>query len=381
MAKIVKVINLFSETSATTTSTTKVVASLADAVGHYWDADAYDGEIKVYFEAVLKSSTSSSAYALICSLSGTEVTGSEVSTTSTTSTVVRSGDIKANLVDNTGYVTYIKATSGVTTTIYAARLIIVQSGGVTKTETQVPLIGQLISSQSVSIIDHYYSYRFYYDASKYDGSVSIFFESSCRSTGGGITATAYLYDTSSNQITSVSVVGTTGARVRSSAISLTDGTTYIVKLRTSNAFFAAQIGSCKLIIQQTGFTKTETHYPLRTTQLTANSTSDTSLDGLITWDNSEWFTAVNTIYYETTLMITGANTAYLDLNDGSSDVVTLSTTSTTKTRVRSSAPVIMSNNTYNAQLRASASVTATAVGARLIIHSQLQNAPFYGSEF
>lgn len=381
MAKIVKVINLFSESSGTTTSTTKVVASNADQYGHYWDADSYDGDIKVYFEAVIKSSTSSNAYALMCNTSGTEVSGSEVSTTSTTSTVVRSGDIKANLVDNTGYVTFIKAASGVTTTIYAARLIIVQSGGITKTETQVPLVGQLNSTLSTSIIDHTFTYRFYYDANKYDGNVSIYFEAGCRSTGGGATATAYLYDTSSNLITSVSVVGTTGSRVRSSAISLTDGTTYIVKMRTSNAFFYAQICSCKLIIQQTGFTKTETHYPLRTTQLTANSTSDTSLDGLITWDNSEWFTAVNTIYYETTLMISGANTAYLDLNDGSSDVVTLSTTSTTKTRVRSSAPAVMPDDTYDPQLRASASVTATAVGARLIIHSQLQNAPFYGSEF
>lgn len=381
MARIVKVINMFSEPSATTTSTTPVVASYADYIGHYWDADAYDGTIEVYFEAVLQSSTSSYAYARLYTAGSSYVTGSEVSTNSTSVTVVRSGDIKANLTDDTDYVTYIKADSGVTTTIYAARLIIIQTGGVTKTETQIPLIGQLSSTKSTSAIEHTYSYQFYYDATKYDGNVTIYFESVCRSTGG-TSSTAYLYDTSSNLITYVSITGTTATRVRSSAITLTDGTTYIVKFKSGNALFWSQIGNSKLIVQQTGFTKTETHYPLRLTQLTANSTSDTSLDGLISWETSEWFVAVNTIYYEAVMMITGSNTAYLDLNDGSSDVVTLSTTSTSKTRVRSSSPVILADaTTYNPQLRASASVTATAVGARLIIHNQLLNAPMMSTDF
>lgn len=382
MAKIVKVINLFSETSATTTSTTAVVASTGDATGHYWDADAYNGTVAVYFEAVLKSSNGSNAYARLTNTSGTLVTSSEVTTTSTTTQVVRSGDISANLTDNTSYIVGIRSASGVTTTLYAARLVVIQTGGITKTETQIPLCGQLVATTSTAIIDHTFTYRFFYDASKYDGTVSIFFEAGCRSTGAGIAATAYLYDTSSNQITSVSVTGTNGARTRSGAITLTDGTTYIARIRSANALFNAQIGSCKIIIQQTGFTKTETHYPLRTAQLTASATSDTSLDGLITWTASEWFVATNTIYYEATLLISGANTAYLDLNDGSSDIITLSTTSTTKTRVRSNSAVTLANATnYNPQLRASAAVTSTAVGPRLIIHSQLQNAPFHGSDF
>lgn len=385
MARITKVIQLHNDANTTTTSTTYVVVNTGYNV--YWDNDVYDGDVKVYFEAILSTTSGGTAYAMFYTAGGSSVSGSEVTTTATGATRVRSGDIKANLTDNTEYRSRFKASSGATTTIYNVRLVIVQTGAVTKTETQIPLSGQIASYNSNnSVVDNPYSYLYYFDQNRYDGSVSIYFESFLRNTGVGVTTTAYMTDTSNTVLTSVSRTSTTAARVRSSAITPTDGTTYKIRMRTSSAGQYAFVMDTRLIIQQTGFTKTETHYPVRVTQLTDNTTGGIDINGKLYWDKDEWSVASNAVYHEATMLIsTGTKTALLDLNDGSGDVTnaTLSTSSTSKTRVRSSSAIYLADNTeYDGQLRIdSTTATATEVGARLIIHTQLMNAPNFGTNF
>ncbi len=384
MSRITKVIQLHNDVDTTTTSATYAVVNTGYNI--YWDNDVYDGDVKVYFEAVISTTSGGTAYAMLYTAGGSSVSGSEVTTTATGATRVRSGDIKANLTDDTEYRSRFKASSGATTTIYNVRLVIVQTGAVTKTETQVPLSGQIAShNANNSVVDNPYSYLYYFDESRYDGSVSIYFESFLRNTGVGVTTTAYMTDTSNTVLTSVSRTSTTAARVRSSAITPTDGTTYKIRMRTSSFGQYAFVMDTRLIIQQTGFTKTETHYPVRVTQLTDNTTGGIDINGKLHWDKDEWSVASNTVYHEATMLIsTGTKTSLLDLNDGSGDVTnaTISTSSTSKTRVRSSAIILSDNTEYDGQLRIdSTTATATEVGARLIIHSQLMNAPNFGINF
>lgn len=388
MSKIVKVIPLFNAITGTTASTSYVAISAQPIV--YWDNDAYDGTVEVYFEAVLSTTSGGTAYAQAYTNAGSAVTGAEVTTTSTTATRVRSGDIKSNLSDNTDYVFRIKASSGATTTVHTARLIVVQSGIVTKTETQISLAGQYASTTSTSVVDRGYTYLFYYDSAQFDGTVTIYLESTGARTGFGSNYHfTFLYDTSNNFVSDSTLTfsSTTYYRARSSAITLSSGTTYKIRFRTTNFFNTAQSGDVRLIVQQSNFTKTETHYTIRTSEQTDTTTAGSNLNGYIYWDNDEWSVVKNTIYYESTLSISdGTKTAYLDLNDGTSDLVTNSTSSTSKTRVRSSAITPSDNTTYDAQLSISATTaTATSNGPRLIVQSIITNPygnpPFYGMNF
>ncbi len=373
MVGIVKVINLLYEAAPTRTSASYI--QVADAEPFiYWDNDAYDGNVKVYYEVVFSSSDGSAAYArLTVQNSGTGVTGAELTTTSTTPVRLRSGDIYSNLTDNTTYTSHVKCATG-TVTMYAARLIVVQTGNITKTETQIPLAGQSTSViNNLSVVDNIYSYLYNFDSSQYDGTVNIYFEAACRSSGAGVNAVSYLYDTSGNQITYVSVTGTTGSRQRSGAISLTNGTTYRTKLASGNYFQYGFSAGCRLIIQQTNFTKTESHYPFVASQQTDTTTAGANLYGDIWWNNDFISAPYNSIYFESTLMIdNGAKTAYVDINDGNNDIASVSTSATSKTRVRSSTITLTNRQEYDVQLRiSSTSATATATGPRLVIQSNL----------
>ncbi len=385
MGKIIKYIPIFNETSGTTTSTTYVIAHTA--LPHvYWDNDAYTGTVKVYMEVMLKTSNASYAtYAMLYTTGGAAVTGSDISTTSTTSTWLRSSNFKANLTDNTNYYLRLKvANAAATATVYAARLVVEQTGAITKTESQISLGGQVSSTTNTSGTNHAYLHYFYWDAKKFDGAVNVYFEATLRNTSAFFTSYAWLADDSNTLVTgsTVSVSGTTANRARSSAITLVDGTTYHARLRTNNGGGTCQVSDVRLIVQQTGFTKTETHFVLSPRQFTDTSTGSggTNMGNNIVWNynSNEWIVAVNNVYFEATIA-TSASTGYLDLNDGSTDLVTISTTSSTKARVRSSAIIPANNTNYDGQAHVGSAATMDIAGVRLIIHTQLMNAPNMGA--
>lgn len=388
MGKIVKVIPLYNDTATTTTSTSYVAPTSAPFV--YWDNDVYDGTVAVYFEAVISTTSGGTAYAQLYTTGGSAVTGSEVSYSADTSVSrQRSGDIKANLSDNTEYYFRLKASSGATTTLHTARLVVVQTGGITKTETQIPLVGQLTSTTSTKYVDHTYTYYFYFDQDRFDGSTSMYFEANGRKSGG-YNCVVSITQTDNTTVTNGSITfsSTSGSRYRvASTMTLTNGTEYKIRIRTTGAFGTqAYCWDARIILQQSGFTKTETHYPIRTTQLTDTTVAGSNSNGYFYWDNDEWSVAYRAVYHEATMLInTAGKTAFLDLNDGSSDLsnATISTGSTSKVRVRSSAAIILSDNTtYDNQLRIDATTaTATAVGGRLIIHNHLMNASNFGTNF
>ena len=97
-------------------------------------------------------------------------------------------------------------------------------------------------------------------------------------------------------------------------------------------------------IQQTSFTKTESFYPIRVTAHTNTTTAGANLFGNIYWDNDEWSVASKNVYHETTLKVSATNkTANVDLNDGSTDLDTRSTSSTSKVLLTSANLSIVDN--------------------------------------
>lgn len=387
MGRIIKYMPLLNEISGSNSSTSYLIATTALPYVR-WDNDAYTGTVKVYMEVMLKTSNASyAAYAMLYTTAGVAVTGSDISTTSTTSTWLRTSDFKANLTDDTNYYLRIKvANASATVTVYAARLVIEQTGAITKTESQISLGGQVVGTTNTSGIDYTYLYYFYWDSKRFDGAVSVYFEATLRNTGVGVTSYAWLADGSNTLVTgsTASVTGTTANRSRSSAITLVDGTTYHARLRTSSGIGTCQVSDVRLIVQQAGFTKTETHYVLSPRQFTDTSTGSggTNMGDNIVWNynSNEWIVAVNNVYFEATIA-TSASTGYLDLNDGSTDLVTITTTSSTKARVRSSAIIPANNTNYDGQTHVGSAATMNITGVRLVIHTQLMNAPNMGANF
>lgn len=384
MSKIVKTISLFTEVSAVRNATT------FDAPLHIhvlWDTNIYGGTVEVYFEAVFKSgSTANTSTVQLFSKDGTAVTGSDITTTSTTPVRVRSGDIAANLVDDTEYEVRFKSsatTNGVT--IYAARLVIIQSGTITATETQVEIGASRLATVSTTYIDFINSSIFYYDSSKYDGTVNIFFEAVLI---GAATRTmsAQLIDSDNNVVASseVTLTSATMTRVRSAAITLVNGKEYRVQIKTANAGYNGYISGAKIIIQQTNSpTKTESYIQIRTSENSANSSTPVSLYGFIYWDNDEWIVSSKNAYHEVVAKTASTNRAVnVDLNDGATNLDTLNSTSTVKIRLRSGAITPVDNSTYDSLLKSLTAVQTTYLyGSRIIVQSDLGAAPPTIKEF
>ena len=131
MAQIVKSVELFNEQSQTRANSG--YAFINYSCPWLYTSANYDGTVTVYFETVISSSAGTASAELFDSSSTSIVTNT---TTNTGLTRVRSADIFGSLVNGRTYRVRLKSTgAGDTATITAARLIIIQSGTITKTET------------------------------------------------------------------------------------------------------------------------------------------------------------------------------------------------------------------------------------------------------
>lgn len=366
---IVKQVSLFNQVTATRANTSYAVPSFS--MPWLYTAGNYDGNIAVYFEAVLSISNASySARAGLYTTGGSQIASSIVATQATGATRVRSGDIFSSLADGTAYQARISSSSSSgTTTIYAARLIIVQSGTVTKTETIYDL-GANDTTTNTSYEDDGLKAYYYYDSDQFNGTVALYFESFISANSGSRTGYAQLADSSSAVASSeVSHTGSTDTSKRSSVISLTDNTIYKVQIKTS-----AGTGRCRsarvIIVQSGGFTKTESYYPIKMTLNTATSTQENS-NGWIYWDDDEWDVSSKSVLHEAWLRPVGGDTAYTDLNDGTNDDDTRSTTTTAITRDISGALTLDDNTNYDGQVRNSDGSSASFYGNLLRIQAVL----------
>jgi hypothetical protein len=271
--------------------------STGNAVIISWDATKYTGAT-VYFEAVLKSDNASGiAYAKLYDVTATaEVANSEVSVTGTTYTRVRSSPI--TLTSGNQYKVIIKTNNAsYTASLRASRLIVIQeASSITATETYILLHGKI--SRGIAYGNSPYTQSFYYDSSRFDGTVNIYFEVTMMTSAG--TGYARLYNNTDGAAVANSEITTTSTsmvRVRSSALTLTSGKEYTMQLKGETG--TTYITSAVLIIQQSGtITTTETHFPVITSYQNAVSTFYDDSYFPLYYDPGNWSRVSNTFFHQ-----------------------------------------------------------------------------------
>jgi len=425
--KLEQQINITTQTFYTL-STSEVPTDNSLGLVH-WTASSYPGAT-VYFEAVIKNNQASNiTTARLYDSAGNAVSDGVVTTPNASYTRVRSSPI--TLTDNTDYTLRI-STNGSSASIKAGRLIIIQSDTtkITDTETQIELgspegtSGTSYSSldrkkiynydstkftpaptayidatvraskpkleQQINIIDQIFSTTsasdtptdnslglVHWTSASYTDA-TVYFEAVILNTQTGALTTATLYDNvGAGSAVAGAVVNTTSAgytRVRSGAISLTNNTSYTVRIKASG--FTARIKAARLIVIQSGATKltdTETQIEIGNNE-TSTATSDTQLtDKKIYRYDSSKFTPTPTAYFEATLSNdTADQTTYASLyTDGSSCTTQVSgsevtVVGTTWTRIRSGSITLSSGTDYMVCVRVSAN-TAKIANAKIIL--------------
>ena len=363
VTKLVKQVALFVGPDATRANT-----AYATPAWHFpwlYTSANYDGTVEIYFEAVLSITDTYTAY---CELYNGSTQIVELNTTQTTPTRVRSADIASSLVNGTAYYPRIKSSNASgTTTLYAARLIIIQTGTITKTETVIDL-GSNDSQVYTSYQECPNKGHVHWDTSEWDGVSAVYYESFLGPLNATATAYSQLAKTDGTAVSGseVSRTGaTTESRERSSDIKaeLVSGTTYRVDMKTDNASYACRVRCSRLIVVQSSFTKTVTVYPIVPNQ-TASSTSEATRYAKNYWDNDEWDVFNKTVTIVGTIVNAGGTvTVSFELNDGISDVSTVTHNSSTKTRVEGSSFTPADNSTYDGQ-----TVTSSSIGALYLGH-------------
>lgn len=174
-------------------------------------------------------------------------------------------------------------------TVYAARIIIIQDYGATLTasETQSELVYP-VSNSTTSYVASAYPRWFYYDSSAWDGTVNFYLNVILKTNNASYTAYAALFDQDDNQVANseVSTTSTSLTPLRSSALTLTNGKRYCVKIKISNASGQATCYNGGVAVVQSGtITKLQEEYFL------SNYKNTTGLCGTPElWDAAEWTT-------------------------------------------------------------------------------------------
>jgi hypothetical protein len=288
--KFTKQVSLLSEP---TTTTGTVYAVPQQALPWLYTAGNYDGTIQVFLEVDWYiSNVSYTAYCALYTTGGSVVSGSEITTqagTAVANTVrSRSGDIFSQLADATGYQIEIKSSNASgTVNLRNARLIIQQSGAVTKTETIIELMGPLMTTAGTSYADITSAVAagsYTHSTMNLDGTLDVRFEAVARVANATRTCTIGLHDGSNNLISTAECVASTtpyNQRIRyANAVTLVNGTSYKPRIKTSVTTASTGVVYCaRLIIAQTGaWTKTQCEFPIHKLASTTTSLTHSTTD-------------------------------------------------------------------------------------------------------
>jgi hypothetical protein len=212
-------------------------------------------------------------------------------------------------------------------------------------------------------------YYFNFSTSKTDGTVNCYHEFYGRSSNG-LAVYASLFDTSNNQVTNseVSTTSTTNVTLTSSAFTLSDATTYKIRVKSGSGTPSIN-GKSFLRITQSSFTKTQTYLQFAS-QFRTNTAYGVANENRWVWQGGDYDTT-NTYDFAATIFTSNAShTAYCDLQNVTGSEV--STTSTAPSYQIVTGLTMPANGTVlNPRTRisnAAASVTARPV---LIINSTL----------
>jgi hypothetical protein len=273
----IEIINQSHNTTGATYSPTDNSLGLIE-----WDSSKYTGATP-YFEAIIRTNDATagrSARAALYDSAGNVVSGSEVTTLSTTFVRLRSNAL--TLADGQYTVRISNENASYIAYIQAARLIIQQTDTTKITDTQTHIdVGNNQTATSDSYLPLTDKKIYYYDADVFTPAPTAYFEATLSSDTALATAAAALYENGSTctaQVSGseVSVTGTDWGLVKSSSITLSDNTEYMVCILAENGT-TAKIANARIILNQAdtnGVTDLEIiHQQINTLNTQSNTTA------------------------------------------------------------------------------------------------------------
>jgi cellulose synthase/poly-beta-1,6-N-acetylglucosamine synthase-like glycosyltransferase len=277
------------------------------------------GTVSYYFEVVAKASSSTTGTAVLTYNDGTGATPSNTGPTLTISNInttsyarYRSAAFSPTGTQDAWLSSVTNSASG-TTTVQAARIIIVQSDttAIKNSVTQIE-VGNHESTTSATDVPLAQPKYWKYDSSKYDGTVTIYFETAEMATAhSSIAASLYVAGAScTTQISNTSQSTSAGVAAKSQrqrsadiSVSLSSGTTYMVCINSASSG-GAYLVTAKIVVQQTsstGLTKTEIYHTYDNTYITNTTTTLTGQSFFNEYEAGNWAGGTFTYYFEATM--------------------------------------------------------------------------------
>lgn len=365
-------------------STSNTTASPTDnSLGMFeWWPDAYTGET-VYFEAVLycDSCSGNSATVSLYTDSGGSVTGGGVSTTSTSYTRLRSGEISGNLTSGEEYTVRLTAPSGGTAYLQTSRLIVIQDNDpISQTVTHVEL-GNNTTTTSTSYSVMTGPVIYWHDSQAHTDLFAVNFEATLQGSDGSATSYAILSSSGDCAATvsgsELTITGTTWDRAISGDIkaNLTDDTEYFVCTKTTSGD-TGSIANAKLIYRQNnsnGLNTVETYQQYINHPLADSDSTYTSQSFFNEFNPANFAGDIVDYFFEATLL-SNSGTGYANLfNTSDTTAITgseVSHNANSYARKRSqllTANMPSATKTLDSQLKNGASNTTTASSSWLIV--------------
>lgn len=314
MAKLVKHIGLQGG-QATTTSTSYATSS--NIFPFTWDADAYDGTLTIYFEAMISIGSGGTGYATLVDSANNVVTGGEINTTSTVLTRVRSSSV--SLTDGETYNWRIKSSNAsYTCTVNGAKLVVVQEGTLTKTRTVITMQTAAGSTTGTNYSNLATAGLYKHEADYWGGTLTCYAEV-YHKTNTGNTGYSQLY--TGSQVCELTTVNTSSELVRSGSISLGDGTTYWWRHKTTGG--TSNYYGTRIIIDQTVSVAPTALYHQGQGSFSSTSTSGAAQLRKAYWDADEWsgFTLTHYLGGQMWGNTGTGNTHTIEIQDASNNVL------------------------------------------------------------
>jgi len=322
--------------------------------------------IEYYFRSTNSAST---AYLVLSDSSNNNVSGSELSTTSTG--YVRSRSSAITLTNNETYKTRGKVSNGsYYVTNKGSRLVIVQSDStIDATATYHRLIGDGLSGTDTNYVKSSRPVYAYWESGDYDGSVNIYLDATLRTSDGNYTTYCELYnDTDSTSVSGseISTTSTAATVVRSGSLTLTDSKNYTVRAKSSGATY--YVYTAHLVVTQTGsISKTVALLYGVTQYVSKTSTTYAWLDHRFEFNTNNWDGATFAYYHDATFRSnSGSYTAYSVLSS-SSNYGEVSTNSWSYTRLRSSSFNLTTTEDFQPRIKVTSGGTVYITGDSLLI--------------
>lgn len=340
-----------------------------------------------YFEVVGKAATvgNDTVFSLYdlgtsddATTTGTQVSGTELTFTSTTNSRSRTAS-SISLTSGNRYILKARQTTAVTTSVvYGARIIVVDNigGSWSVNETRITMCTPNYTSTGTSYAEVGSSTHFDYDSSKYSAdTISCYLDVSLKSTGG----TAYVElwnNTDSSQVAEVSTTATNITRVRSGSFSLTDGKEYTLRFKTSSGSYTTTVSGAFIILQSNGSITAHRMYKRSGTAVTVTTTAYGDSGCYILYTSANYPSTPTAYYFATIKSNSTGVDIYAHLFDDTSNLGEVNTQSLTVDSYISSSSITINNGyEYRTRYKMGASGNGSAYSCALILDVTFAGGP------